>query len=142
VRMTEKGRAIGLGVGGFHTLLQMDMLPFDSTEAYLLNEEIFAHIDNESLKASKDLALTCGEPLWCKGLGIRFTHRMAIAPTKSIALIYGGVSEGINPDLAYSFVQSTAGGEVARVVPTLLALIKRKRLNIEKCISDVDKAKG
>lgn len=142
VRMTEKGRAVGLGVGGFHTLLQQNMIPFESIEAYQLNEEIFKHINEESLKASKALAIVEGEPEWCKGLGIRFTHRMACAPTKSTALIYGGISEGINPDPAFSFLQSTAAGEVARVMPTLLNLIKEKGLDIEKCISDVEKAKG
>lgn len=142
VRMTEKGRAIGLGAGGLHTLFQKRMLPFESTDAYLLNKEIFEYIDKESLKASKALAEAEGEPEWCKGLGIRFTHRMNVAPTKSTALIYGGISEGINPDVAYSFTQSTAAGEVARVMPVLLDLIKSKGLNVEECIADVEKAKG
>jgi len=142
VRMTEKGRAIGLGAGGLHTLFQQEGLAFESPEAYLLNKYIFEKIDKESLEASKALAEVEGEPEWCKGLGIRFTHRMAIAPTKSTALIYGGISEGINPDVAYSFTQSTAAGEVARVMPTLLSLIKSKGLNVEACIADVEKAKG
>ena len=142
VRMTEKGRAVGLGAGGLHTLFQKRMIPFESTDAYILNKEIFEHIDKESLKASKALAEVEGEPEWCKGLGIRFTHRMAIAPTKSTALIYGGVSEGINPDVAYSFTQSTAAGEVSRVMPTLLELIKSKGLNVEECIADIDRDKG
>lgn len=142
VSATEKGRAIGLGVGGFATLLQQRMLPFESVDAYVLNKEVFEYINNESLKASQSLAIAEGEPEWCKGLGIRFTHRMAVAPTKSTALIYGGISEGINPDPAFSFTQSTAAGEVARVMPTLLNLIKQKGLNVEQCISDVEKAKG
>lgn len=142
VRMTEKGRAIGLGAGGLHTLFQKRMIPFESTDAYLLDKEIFEYIDKESLKASKALAEAEGEPEWCKGLGIRFTHRMNVAPTKSTALIYGGISEGINPDVAYSFTQSTAAGEVARVMPVLLDLIKSKGLNVEECIADVEKAKG
>ena len=142
VRMTEKGRAIGLGAGGLHTLFQKRMLPFESIDAYILNQEIFTKINAESLLASQNLAVSEGEPEWCKGLGIRFTHRMAVAPTKTTALLYGGISEGINPDVAYSFIQSTAGGEVSRVVPTLLNLIQSKGLNVEACIADVDKAKG
>lgn len=142
VRMTEKGRAIGLGAGGLHTLFQQKMIPFDSTDAHALNKKIFKLINKESLRASKDLAEVEGEPLWCEGLGIRFTHRMAVAPTKSTALIYGGISEGINPDVAFSMTQSTAAGEVDRVMPTLLALIKEKGLDVEKCIADVSRAKG
>jgi len=142
VAMTKKGRAVGLGFGGLHTLFQQEMIPFESPEAYTLNREIFEYINNESLKASKALAVAEGEPEWCKGLGIRFTHRMNVAPTKTTALIYGGVSEGISPDVALSFTQSTAAGEVARVAPTLLALIKSKGLNVENCIADVESNKG
>jgi ribonucleoside-diphosphate reductase alpha chain len=142
VLATVKGRPIGLGAGGLHTLFQQEMLPFASIEAYILNKEIFVQIDKQSLEASKALAEAEGEPEWCKGLGIRMTHRMAVAPTKSTALIYGGISEGINQDVAFSFIQSTAGGEVSRVVPVLLELIKSKGLDIEKCIDDVNKAKG
>lgn len=142
VRSTEKGRAIGLGAGGFHTYLQSHNMEFGSVDAHMWNIEVFKHIDEQSLEASKWLAKQLGEPEWCKGHGVRFTHRMAVAPTKSTALIYGGISEGINPDVAMSFTQLTAAGEVDRVNPTLLSLIKQKGLNVEKCISDVAKAYG
>lgn len=142
VRSTEKGRAIGLGAGGFHTYLQAHNMEFGAIDAHLFNGSIFKHIDEESLKASKWLAEKLGEPEWCKGHGVRFTHRMAVAPTKSTALIYGGISEGINPDVAMSFTQLTAAGEVDRVNPTLLALIKSKGLDVEKCIQDTVKSQG
>jgi ribonucleoside-diphosphate reductase alpha chain len=142
VRSTEKGRAIGLGAGGFHTYLQSHNMEFGGIEAHLFNGIIFKQIDEESLKASKWLAQELGEPEWCKGYGVRFTHRMAVAPTKSTALIYGGISEGINPDVAMSFTQLTAAGEVDRVNPTLLALIKSKGLDVENCIKDVVKGYG
>lgn len=137
VASTEKGRAIGLGAGGFHTYLQEHKMEFGSIDTHMWNIEAFKHIDDESLKASQWLAKELGEPDWCKGYGVRFTHRMAVAPTKSTALIYGGISEGINPDIAMSFTQLTAAGEVDRVNPTLLALIKEKGLDVEKCIADV-----
>lgn len=142
IRGAVKGRPIGLGAGGLATLYQKRMLPFESAEAYLLNKEIFSKINQESLQASKDLAVVCGEPEYCKGLGIRFTHRIAVAPTKTTAAIYGGISEGINPDPAFSFIQSTAAGEVHRVIPTFLELIKSKGLNIEECILEVAQNKG
>lgn len=142
VAATEKGRAIGLGAGGFHTYLQSHDMEFGGIPAHLFNGRIFKHIDEESLKASQWLAQELGEPEWCKGHGVRFTHRMAVAPTKSTALIYGGISEGINPDVAMSFTQLTAAGEVDRVNPTLLALIKSKGLDVEKCIQDTVKSQG
>lgn len=139
---TEKGRAIGLGAGGFHTYLQEHNMEWGGIDAHLFNGSIFKHIQEQSLSASKWLAKELGEPEWCKGYGLRFTHTMAVAPTKSTALIYGGISEGINPDMAMSFTQLTSAGEVSRVNPTLLNVIKKKGLDIEKCISEVAIAQG
>jgi len=142
VASTVKGRAIGLGQGGLHTLFQKKMLPFEGFEAHMLSNQIAAHIDKQSLEASKWLASVLGEPEWCEGYGVRFTHRTAIAPTKSTALIYGGISEGIGPDMAMSFTQLTAAGEVDRINPVLLELIKKKGLDVEKCISDTVTGQG
>lgn len=142
VRSAERGRPLGLGVGGFATLLQQRMIDPESIDAHVLNTEIFKKLHDESLEASKNLAEVEGEPLYCKGLGLRNTHTVAVAPTKSTALIYGGVSEGCMFDVAMSFTQSTPAGEVARVNPTLLALIKSKGLDVEQCIADVHKKKG
>jgi ribonucleoside-diphosphate reductase alpha chain len=142
VLSTEKGRAIGLGAGGFHTYLQEHGYAWDSKETEDFNGCIFKHINEESLRASKWLAIELGEPEWCKGSGERFTHRMAVAPTKSTALIYGGISEGINPDVAMSYTQLTSAGEVDRVNPTLLKLIKGLGLDVETCIADTVKSQG
>src|SRR5208282_3074721 len=40
-RSAVKGRAIGIGVLSWHTLLQKQSLPFDSFESMMLNAEIF-----------------------------------------------------------------------------------------------------
>ena len=142
VASTVKGRAIGLGAGGFHTYLQAHGMEFGGADAHIFNTKVFKQIDEQSLEASKWLAVELGEPEWCKGYGLRFTHRMAVAPTKSTALIYNGISEGINPDVAMSFTQLTSAGEVNRVNPTLLALIKSKGLDVEKCIADTVISQG
>jgi ribonucleoside-diphosphate reductase alpha chain len=126
VRATEKGMALGLGVCGFHTYLQSQMIPYGSMESLMFNNILFKHLQTESKKASAYLATVFGEPDWCKGTGLANTHTMAVAPTKSTALIMGGVSEGINPDPAMTFTQLTAAGEVDRANPILLALMKKK----------------
>jgi len=64
--------------------------------------------------------------LWMKGYGRANTHLIAIAPTKSTALIMGGVSEGINPDTAFVYTQKSAGGEIDRVNPYLLKIMKER----------------
>lgn len=126
VAFTKKSRALGLGVCGLHSLYQSKMLPFESFEAYLLNLELFKHIREEAEKATKWIADQWGEPDWCKGYGRANSHLCAVAPTKSTALIMGGVSEGINPDVAMVYTQRSSGGEVDRINPFLLNLMKEK----------------
>lgn len=142
IRFTQKGRALGLGQCGFHTLLQEKMIPFESFEAHMLSQEIARHIWEESEKASRDMAKELGEPEWCKGTGLRNTHRIAVAPTKSTALLMGGVSEGINPDPAMSFTQNTAGGEVDRLNPVLLKLMKEKGVYTKKHVQEITDKQG
>ncbi len=142
VRFTIKGRALGLGLCGIHTLFMQEGLPFESFEAHRLSQEIQKHIDEESLRASKDLAKLLGEPEWCKGYGVRNTHRIAIAPTKSTALLMGGISEGINPDPAMSYTQMTAAGEVDRLNPVLLELMKKKGVYTKKHIQEITDKQG
>lgn len=137
VRFTEKGRALGLGLCGLHTLFMQEMLPFESFEAHMLSQEISKKIWEDSKKASKEMAVLLGEPEWCKGYGLRNTHLIAIAPTKSTALLMGGISEGINPDPAMSFTQMTAAGEIDRLNPVLLDLMKRKGVYNKKNIQQI-----
>ena len=142
VRFTEKGRSLGLGLCGIHTLFMQKMMMFESLNAHLLSQEIQERIDEQSLEASKDLAEMFGEPEWCVGYGVRNTHRIAIAPTKSTALLMGGVSEGINPDPAMSYTQMTAAGEVDRLNPILLELMKKKGIYSKKHVQDITDKQG
>ena len=95
----KDNRALGLGVLGWHSLLQSRMLAFDSQEAYDLNNNIFKTIKEKSYKASEELADKFGEPEVLKGYGRRNTTLNAVAPTTSSAFILGQVSQGIEPNL-------------------------------------------
>jgi ribonucleoside-diphosphate reductase alpha chain len=110
VRFAEKSRALGLGVLGWHSLLQSEGTAFDSFRAKLLNKAIFNRIKSEAERASRDLAKEYGEPEWCKGYGIRNTHLIALAPTVSNATICGNVSPSIEPWVANAFAKKTAKG--------------------------------
>jgi len=142
VAFTKKSRALGLGLLGLHSLFQKEMMPFESLDASLLNAEIFKHMRSEAEIATKKLAEWWGEPEWLKGYGRANSHLLAVAPTKSTALIMGGYSEGINPDTAMVFTQRTAGGEVDRVNPFLLDLMKKKGVYNKKNIEEVRDAMG
>lgn len=142
VRFTQKGRALGLGLCGIHTLFMQKMLPFEGFEAHMLSQEIQAKIWDQAQRATKDMAKILGEPEWCEGYGVRNTHLIAIAPTKSTALLMGGVSEGINPDPAMTYTQTTAVGEVDRINPILLDLMKKKGVYSKKHIQEVTDKQG
>ena len=137
VRFAEKSRALGLGMLGFHTYLQDNMIAFESLEANFKNVEIFQHLNNESLRASQWMAKEFGEPFWCKGYGVRNTHRIAIAPNLSSALICGSVSQGIEPIYKNAYVQNTSAGKMDRVNPSLLKVMKDKGIYSNDLVKDI-----
>lgn len=142
VAFTKKSRALGLGVTGYCSYLYKNMIPYESLDAHFFNRSVFKLLQQESLRGSKWLAEQWGEPEWCKGYGVANSHTMAVAPTKSTALIMGGLSEGINPDTAMVFTQRSAGGEIDRVNVHLLALMKKKGVYSTKHVEEVRDAMG
>jgi ribonucleoside-diphosphate reductase alpha chain len=105
-------RSIGLGVMGFHSLLQSKGVPLESVMAKSWNNKIFRHIKQSADKASYDIALDKGPCLDAAEVGLmeRFTHKIAIAPTASISIIAGNSSPGIEPYSANTFTQKTLTG--------------------------------
>jgi len=142
VRSAQKGRAIGIGALGWHTFLQAKGVPFVGIQANAYTREIFSFIDAESLKASKDMAVEYGEPEWCKGTGVRHSHRMAIAPTVSNAHISGGVSPSIEPLPANIYNLKTAKGVFIKKNPVLEALLESKGFNITSVWDQIAKDQG
>ena len=134
---TTKGRAIGLGAMGFHTYLQTKGIAFESLEAQFLANDMAKRIQAESLRASQYLAEMKGEPEWCKGYGVRNTHRTAYAPTKSSALLMGGVSESWSPDPGMVFEMASAVGELRRIPPVFYEKMKEKGVYNEDTIKDI-----
>ncbi len=129
VRSAEKGRALGLGVLGWHTYLQEKGLPFEGLLSQFETRRIFSQIKIESERASMELAEIYGEPLWCKGTGMRNTHLRAIAPTVSNSKLSGNVSPGIEPWAANVFTDQSAKGTFIRKNPTLVKLLRKHKLN-------------
>lgn len=126
-----KGRPIGIGVIGWHTLLQKKGLSFNSDpEVMQLNAKIFKTINERSKKASQLLAQKFGEPEWCKGTGLRNTHRIAIAPTVSNSKIAGGHSPSIEPIAANAYTDKTAKGVFLFKNPQLQELLKKYNKDI------------
>ena len=114
VRSAVKGRALGLGVLGWHSLLQKNGIAFEGLLAQFKTREIFSKIKIETERASRALAEVYGEPLWCAGTGMRNTHLRAVAPTVSNSKLSGNVSPGIEPWAANVFTEQSAKGTFIR----------------------------
>ena len=114
VRSAVKGRALGLGVLGWHSLLQKNGIAFEGLLAQFKTREIFSKIKIETERASRALAEVYGEPLWCVGTGMRNTHLRAVAPTVSNSKLSGNVSPGIEPWAANVFTEQSAKGTFIR----------------------------
>ena len=134
---TLRGRAVGLGVMGFGTYLQSKGIAYESLDALFLNDSIFKQLHDETLRASQWLAEKLGEPEWCKGYGVRNTHRTALAPTKSSSILMGGVSESVFPDPAMVFEQSSAAGGMKRISPGLYKFLTENNLYYDSIIEDI-----
>lgn len=120
----KRQRALGLGVLGWHSLLQSRMLPFDSRETAKLNVEVFKLIQEKSYQASKELAELFGEPEYLKGYGRRNVTLNAIAPTTSSAFILGQVSQSIEPIWSNCYVKDMAKMKVTVKNPVLKKLLE------------------
>jgi ribonucleoside-diphosphate reductase alpha chain len=141
-RSALKGRAIGIGVLGWHTFLQEKGIPFAGLQANSYTRIMSQFIEEGALKASRDQAKEYGEPEWCKGTGLRHTHHLAIAPTVSNANISGGVSPSIEPIPANVFNLKTAKGTFIKKNPTLERLLESKGFNIDSIWEQIAKDKG
>ena len=128
----RKGRALGLGIMGWHTFLQQRNLPFASIASTVHTRNIFNKIRGEAEAASMDLAAEYGEPIWCRGTGMRNTHLLAIAPTVSNSVICGGISAGIEPLPANVYTFNGAKGTFIRKNKSLEALLESKGENKQK----------
>jgi ribonucleoside-diphosphate reductase alpha chain len=133
----KRHRAIGVGVLGWHSLLQSRHIAFDSIEAMMLNARIFKFLQTKTKQASKDLAHKLGEPEMCEGSGFRNTTTMAIAPTKSSSFILGQVSMGIEPILSNYFVNDLAKTKDTFRNPYLENLLKLKDSNTPEVWSSI-----
>lgn len=142
VRSAIKGRALGLGVLGWHSLLQSKMLPFDCYESMRLNNLIFKTIRERADAESERLSTELGSPEWCVGHNRRNTHTMAVAPTFSSSIICQSVSAGIEPWAANAFSHKTAKGTFIRKSVVLENLLEQKGKNTPEVWDSIIGNKG
>ncbi len=137
-------RSVGLGVMGFHSFLQANMIPIEGVMAKVWNTRIFRHIRTQADAASQILARERGA---CPdaaeyGANERFSNKLAIAPTASISIICGGASPGIEPVAANSFTHKTLSGSFTVRNRYLKALLAQKGHDDEDTWSSISTNQG
>lgn len=140
-RFAKRHRALGLGVLGYHDLLQSKMIPFDSFEAAMVNGEVFRTIRTHADAASEYLAEKLGEPQVMTGRGKRNSTLMALAPTKSSSFILEQVSQTIEPIKSNYHIKDTAKMKITYQNPALLrhlALIGKNTVEVWESIRNHD----
>lgn len=132
-RFAVRHRALGLGVLGYHSLLQRKMIAFDSDEASALNKTIFKAISDEANHASVELAKEYGPCCVAKQKGIlrRNTTTMAIAPTTNNSAILGQVSPGIEPLKSNYYVAGLNDKSHVRKNKYLMRLLEERGVNTQ-----------
>ena len=138
----KRQRALGLGVLGWHSLLQSKNLPFDSRDTAKLNVEVFKLIKEKSYKASEELANIFGEPEYLEGYGRRNVTLNAIAPTTSSAFILGQVSQSIEPIWSNCYVKDVAKMKVTIKNPVLENLLKEIDKDTKEVWDSIKKKDG
>ena len=115
-------RSLGLGVMGFHSLLQSKMIPWESAIAQGLNMKIFAQIKQSADTHNTDV---CEGPIGkttnrCPmsrradlSLHKRNIHITAVAPTMSISSLCDVTSSGIEPWVTNAFTKKVKQGSFA-----------------------------
>lgn len=130
-RFAKRHRALGLGVLGWHSYLQRNMIPFEGMRAKQLTTKIFKQIRERADTATQDLARIYGEPDLLKGYGRRNTTLMAIAPTTSSSAILGQTSPGIEPFSSNYYKVGLSKGNFVRQNKYLRDLLQTKGMDNE-----------
>jgi ribonucleoside-diphosphate reductase alpha chain len=143
VRGAEKARSLGLGVMGWHSLLQSQGMAFDTSwDVMQLNAEISRKLRTEADEASQKLASEYGEPEWLVGSGRRNMHLLAYAPTRSNSTICGGVSPSIEPWVSNYYLDEAAKGDFPVKNKELQKLLASKNKDVWEVWKTINKAEG
>ena len=141
-RFAKEHRAIGVGVLGYHSLLQSKLISFESLEAKQYNHKIFKTLKERTDSASMELYSSNTEKYKCIRDGYANTTLIAIAPTKSSSFILGQVSMGIEPIKSNYFVKDLAKLKSVYKNPYLVDELERLGMNTDEVWESILKKDG
>ena len=139
---SKNHRAIGVGVLGYHSLLQSKLIPFESLQAKSYNNRIFKALKERTESASRELYESDPVRYKCEREGYANTTLIAIAPTKSSSFILGQVSMGIEPIKSNYFVKDLAKIKTIYKNPYLISELEKYGLNTEEVWESILKKDG
>ena len=141
-QFAKRHRALGLGVLGWHSYLQSNMIPFEGRDAARKNVEIAKTLKEKTYAASAALAIKFGEPEMLEGHHRRNTTLMAIAPTKSSSTILGQVSQSIEPEFSNYYVKDLAKTKMTIKNPYLTKVLQAYEKDTDEVWESIRKADG
>lgn len=128
VKFARNERALGLGVLGWSSYLQSNMIPIESIQARLLNKKVFKTIRESAevyrVNQLRDLGPGELDP------SVRNTTLLTIPPSKSTSFIMG-VSSNIEVDKSNYYIKDLAKIKTSYVNPFLLKLLRDKGFDTE-----------
>lgn len=139
-RFAKDHRALGLGVLGWHSLLQSKLIEFESLEAKQLNYKIFKTLKERSDFASQWAYNNLGYTSIREGYAN--TTLLAIAPTKSSSFILGQVSMGIEPINSNYFIKDLAKIKEIYKNPFLIKELEKYNMNTSEIWESILKKDG
>ena len=142
VRFAKNHRAVGLGLCGWHSLLQSKGYPFNSLASFSLTHQLMGTIREKAEKASMRLCSEKGPPLGFPMLDRRNTTLMAIAPNTTSSAILSQISSGIEPFESNYYVKDLAKGSFTRKNRYLEKILEERGLNTDETWRTINKSGG
>jgi ribonucleoside-diphosphate reductase alpha chain len=137
----SRERSVGLGLLGFHSLLQSKNIAFDSEEARDINKMLFRHLRSQADAASLKLGAERGEAPDMAGTGERFAHKLALAPNASSSILLY-TSPSTEPIPANIFLHKTLSGSFVVKNKHLVRLLESKGQNTDAVWKSITAAEG
>jgi ribonucleoside-diphosphate reductase alpha chain len=135
-------RAIGVGVLGYHSLLQSKLVAFESLAAKQINHAIFKRLKEKCDNASMELYESNPQKYKCIRDNYANTTLIAIAPTKSTSFILGQVSMSIQPYKSNYFVNDLAKIKTVYKNPYLEKELQKYGLDTDEIWDSIMKKDG